>query len=451
MFRTILKVIYFAFAFFIAIISYMVTYQGNIYDVLNDRAQGYIEDENYDQLGRMFGGIFNSDERIDGSLDQYQNEKVRIQLYEGTTEANYTYYVKDKDDKGKEIELAKAYHAYDKAYYLYLFDVEFETSNVEGSDKKLTNKTAITFYNEEGKSYDYLLTNTSSINQDSFRGTPRDKYESVLNGSRDLNSFAKNWGFYSVIIDETLVEAVQAKLNPESKLVGFNIKNNDGKLVYNDTISFNFDFEATAESTFYTDTQVLYDAYDKLMPLYDKHKNGEISKDEYKKAYDEFNKTIEPFDKKLKEGGFPSYLQSFTQKELVPGWVMWKTMGQVLLFVVLIFVVYLLLFKFRQVAATLSKLWGKITGKNKGESTKKPKINGYNKKGTTEMRVKPEAMRKSDDTEVLDVKSLDSKLEDEPNNYLKDNTTAEVKDAEIVEDAADEAIDSEDTNPKENK
>ena len=411
MFKTILKVIYFALAFFLSIITYMVSYQGNIYDVLFERANGYIEKGDYDQLSRMFGGIFNSDERIDGSLDEYHNDKVRIQLYEGTTEASYTYYVKDKDSKGKEIDVQKTYHAYDKAYYLYLFDVKFDTANVSGEDNKLTNKTSISFFNEEGQEYKYLLTSSSTINADNFRQMPRDKYESVLNGNRDLNSFAKSWGFYSVIIDETLIEAVEAKLNPESPIVAFNINDNEGKKLYSSNVAFDFSFEATAESSFYSDTQILYDAYDKLMPLYDKHKNGEISKDEYKKAYDEFNKTIEPFDTKLKEGGFPSYLQSFTQKELVPGWVTWKTMGEVLLLVLAIFVVYLLLFKFRQVSASFSRLWGKITGKKPEPKAKGPRPS-YTKGNTPEMRVKPEAMRKhEDDNEVVDAEVVTTEVE----------------------------------------
>ena len=349
MFRTVLKVIYIGLSIFIGMTMYMGTYQSNGFQAILDRANGYIEEKNYDELARMLGGLVNKDEVI--TIDP-ATEENQILLYEGTTLSSYNTFkeVADKKDQYETIENI----IFNDAYFLLVVNPSFENSNVSGD--KVTNKSSVVFTTSESdKTYEYKLIQNSEVNKDFYKEFPKTLTEAVLSGSRDSISLEKAYGFYSIIFDKTIISTIEGELG--GKIDGFYFTDNVGKEVANTRK----DFEFTFESNFFTDMEPLSVEYTTYIDAYLKNKNGDLDKKKFEEVSKKFQSFTEEFDKKISEN--PTYAKGFEQKELITSAVTWKTIGQLSIYALIVIILYFLFFKFQQVSAICRNIYYKITGK----------------------------------------------------------------------------------------
>lgn len=340
MLKLILKIAYFAFAVVLAIIVYMLAYQTSAYDHVVGKLSSYASEKDYDSVCRMFGGGL-----LDGNeIVKIENEKFDLVIYEGVAENNISYTVVE-DEK----EVTKSHHTFNKIYHMFILNSDINTQNVTTQDS-VTNSTAIRFYSADGY-YDYKFDISSEVNKDLYIEKPSNVKETLLNAERVASNYYDNWGIYYFNFNEETVGFIEEEL--ASDIIGFNLVDGASKTLLDDNeqckLSFNF------ESTFFTDVKVLYDAYQKFIPIYDAYHADDIKEDEYNAAYDVFIDETEEFEADLDSGKYPNYLESFTQKELMPSIIIWKSIGIVALFVVCVAILYILIFKFAWIKSIVTR------------------------------------------------------------------------------------------------
>ena len=342
MFKTILKVLYFSFAAVLAVVIYMMSYMTNLQNYWISTLNTYVQNEEFDSLARWFGGLHNSEEIAANT----SSDKLNIHIYEGTNyvDETYTYYITQNEEAVAKTE---RYHSYDKAYYIFLTDCNFSTQQETAGDQMFTNKTGLVFFTEEGKQFEYLFIQSPTVNADTYKLKPESKSEAVLYGSRDLLTFEETYNLFYLFLDENIVSAIYDVLGSESKITGVNVSTGLGELLFAENIAVDFDFE----SQFYTDINPVLEAYDEYIPVYDSY-NSEDSKystEEYEAAQKAYNEKCDIVSSKIEDGTFPSYFQPFGKKTFTPTSLIFKSSGVVVLFVVCVFIVYFLLFKFQTI------------------------------------------------------------------------------------------------------
>ena len=189
MIKTIFKVLYISLAVVLTIVVFVFNYQSTTITQIKDALNGFVNREEYYNVARMCGGLYDSNpiisiqnddkfdnryaNKIEGVINLYNTEirnqedpektinkstiiednKFDMVVYAGTKDVTNTYY-----NTGDEGNLEKAkYHKYDFTYYIYLFDVSFSISDksAKRNGKKITvNDSGIRFYSGE-ESYDY--------------------------------------------------------------------------------------------------------------------------------------------------------------------------------------------------------------------------------------------------------------------------------------------------------
>ena len=420
MFRTILKVIYIGLSIFIGMIMYMGTYQTNGFQAILDRANGYIEEENYDELARMLGGIVNQDEVI--TIDPATKEN-QILLYEGTTLSSYNTFkeIANKKDQYDTVENI----IFNDAYFLLVINPTFESGNVSGENK--TNKTSIAFTSGDKEPYVYNLVQNSEVNKDFYNEFPKTLSDAILNGARDSIKLAEAYGFYSIIFDKTIISEIERELG--GKIDGFYVTDNVGKEVSNTRKNFEFTFE----SNFFTDMAPLVDEYKIYIDAYLKNKNGDLDNKKFEEVSKKFQEFTEGFDKKISEN--KTYAKGFEQNELITSAVTWKTIGQLSIYALIVIILYFLFFKYQQVLAICKNFYYKITGK-------KSKINPIktNNKSTT-MQPKANINRKPIVKNIADIKEENTEIKKESINIEDDKSI----------DTNENSIDTKDEDIEENK
>ncbi|MGM9970286.1 MAG: hypothetical protein ACI35S_07820 [Anaeroplasma sp.] len=327
MFKTILKVVYVAFAVVIAVFVYMMSYQVAAVEGFMNKLNNFIAEEDYDSVVRMFGGLFNSEE-----IARAENDYTTSLVYEGTIEAYYNYYTIDGEN-----EVTNTYHSYDKAFYFYLFNPTFNTQNV--SSDVVTNSSALRFYAGDSY-YDYQFVITSNVNSSSYIAKPSTLKETYLNSKRDKITEKGTTGFFNFVIDEKTIEFIQEELG--GTIDSYNIIDGKSDIVFESNISIDLD----TETQFFNDISSVFEAYKEFIPIYDGYNNGSITKAEYQAGLSAFNEKTDELDQKLADGTFSTYYVGFTQSELISSSLVWRSIGIVALYALCIVIIYILIFKF---------------------------------------------------------------------------------------------------------
>ena len=207
--RTILKVLYVAFGIVIAFVVAIASYNVNAYDHIVSLTNDGIKTKEYYKVAMVHGGVLDKD-----SLITEQNSKLDMAIYPSFTLSSYSYTENDETVK---------YEQYDKSYYIYLFDLKFDTglSDVE------VNKSALRFETSSGKYFDYLFVIDSNTNSNSYVKNPISLKEAVINSERNAFERYDAWGFIGVTLTETIYDCIATELNnePISKI---SVIGNDG-------------------------------------------------------------------------------------------------------------------------------------------------------------------------------------------------------------------------------
>jgi hypothetical protein len=393
MIKTIFKVLYISLSVVLAIVVFVFNYQSTTITQIRDSLNGFIKREEYYNVARMCGGLYDSnpiisiqnDEKFDNAyankmedvIDLYNTEinphpetpktinkstiiednKFDMVVYAGTKDVTKTYY-----NHGDEDNLEKAkYHKYDFTYYIYLFDVSFSISDKSAkrnNGKKITvNDSGIRFYSGE-ESYDYYavisddyyhfvgLTDAGLPDYNTnYMSKPDNLQDMFISGGRNMFDSYDQWGFYDFSISRDSVYAVNKLLGGDDDnnvITSFAILDRDGKEVENSKTNFTFAFD---EEFFADDNAgIIYKAYEEYNLVAD---NDDSSDSDISDAEDVFRDTAKVFDDNMKEGLYPTYFKAFDKSNIVnTSTVVWKSILVTVLFVFSATVVFILIFKF---------------------------------------------------------------------------------------------------------
>lgn len=237
--RTILKVLYVAFGIVIAFVVAMASYNVSAYDHIVELTNEGIKSKEYYKVAMVHGGVLDKD-----NLIAEQNSKLDMAIYPSFTLSSYSYTENDEAIK---------YEHYDKSYYIYLFDLKFDTglSDVE------VNKSALRFETSSGKYFDYLFVVNNDTNSSSYVKNPSSLKEAVINSERNAFERYDAWGFIGITLTETIYEAISNELNnePISKI---SVIGNDG----DNNVVASYDVDLSF------DNQELYDRAQPLLDIY---------------------------------------------------------------------------------------------------------------------------------------------------------------------------------------
>lgn len=317
------KVLYFGVMVIIGMLFYTVSYNSNQYNYIYDLAQNAINNENYDELPKIFGGCFDTNEII-----HEKEEEVEVLVYPGTSSSDSTYI--DESEKEQRVLV------YEESYYLYLFNSKFSYLNIT-NEETVSNKTAIRFNGSNG-SYDYYFVVNDSVNSDIYKAAPKTLKELVLNSTRDLVTSNSNWNFININITKTMIELIEAEIGD---ITGFDLINNEGDSVY--TCSAAFDFS----EQFFTDVEPLIENYTQYLDNYLAGKND---------AVEIFNEWYTPWQEEFSENSSQTgYSFRYEDDELVPSKVLWQTIGMMGLYVLCVLILYVLFFHFNDIRRIFSR------------------------------------------------------------------------------------------------
>ena len=391
MIKTIFKVLYISLAVVLTIVVFVFNYQSTTITQIKDALNGFVNREEYYNVARMCGGLYDSNpiisiqnddkfdnryaNKMEGVIEFYNNEiresedpektinkstiiednKFDMVVYAGTKDVTNTYY-----NTGDEGNLEKAkYHKYDFAYYIYLFDVDFAISDKyqsrAGEKKKTVNDTAIRFYAGD-KTYDYFAVIDSDYYHSvglpegtnpktNYLSKPENLHDMFISGQRNMFESYDKWGFYDFTIAQDSILAVNEELggnNDNNVITSFSILDRDGKEVENSKVDFSFAFD----EEFFQDgnAKIIYDAYKDYNEVADK---DESTDKEISDAEDAFKIEAQEFDDNMKAGLYPTYFKAFEKDDIVKtSTVVWKSILVGALFIFSATVVFILIFKF---------------------------------------------------------------------------------------------------------
>lgn len=392
MIKTIFKVLYISLAVVLTIVVFVFNYQSTTITQIKDALNGFVNREEYYNVARMCGGLYDSNpiisiqnddkfdnryaNKMEGVIEFYNNEireskdpektinkstiiednKFDMVVYAGTKDVTNTYY-----NTGDEGNLEKAkYHKYDFTYYIYLFDVDFAISDgsaqIKGKKTK-TNNAGIRFYAGEEKfdyyavidsDYYHLVGKDESDNpiyKTNYLSKPENLQDMFIYGQRNMFESYDKWGFYDFSISQDSINAVNKELggNDDNKVItSFSILDRDGKEVENSKVDFSFAF--TEEFFQDGNAKIIYDAYETYNNIADK---DESTDKEISDAEDAFKVEAQEFDDNMKAGLYPTYFKAFEKDDIVKtSTIVWKSILVGALFIFSATVVFILIFKF---------------------------------------------------------------------------------------------------------
>lgn len=374
------KVLYIGLALVIGIMIGVVGYSSNQFNHIYDLAKNAIEEKNYAEVPKIFGGCFDTH-----SIVEDQSDQLDIVVYPATSMTDLTY--------GEE---EQRYLKYEEAYYIYLFEPKFTYINVSTSDSTTENKTAFVFSSANGSSVTYPFVANDSINDTYYVEKPTTVTEAVLNQERDLTSTQSNWGFMFFTVTKTMLDEFQSQTRED--ITSLQILNNEGNPIFTADIPLNF------SQPFFKDVEPLIINYNDYLDVYVTGENVDEAEQEFSDFYNLWLQ--EEFNEKKEEKG---YTFRYEDKVLSPGSLIWKTFGMLVLYIVAIALFYILIFHFNWIRKIFSRdTYRDFSSKRKG--TKEPVKHGpyLVKKQTPSLEDSPED-KQEDVFSKTDMKTEESK------------------------------------------
>ncbi len=353
--RLFLKIVYAAVAVVFGVFIAIIFYQSNVYQEIHDKTVTWLNNGDYENIGRLYFGYFDSKPLFEDS------SLAELKIYASTQEETFYYYtLKDGAEAGSSRESdydKKIHHVYDYTYDLLLYLPASKKSNISMLNRsvgdKVLNGLSVRFYDSKlNKSYDYKFEVTSSINTDDYINRPNTEEDAALHGSRNYKSgFYDSWGFYRIHLNQFLINTIN-KVN-NMNVDSFNITDTSGNNVYETNFTFDFSFE----QQFFKDIAPLHKAYADYINIYndynyDNNKAG-ISKEAYDTATEKFKTDLDSW--KTTSANYPTYLTAFAQSDVVSSTPIWKTVGMMALYLLAIAILYIIFFEFKRVKSFIFK------------------------------------------------------------------------------------------------
>ncbi len=330
MVKNILKVLYVAFGIILAFIVYIVGYNANGYNHIQNLTNKAIEAKDYTEVAMIHGGCFEKNNLISEDSDV-----LDLVIFPSTTLSSVKYYTSEKD--------VDAANSYDNSYYIYIFNPTFETTNLKTTT--VTNGTGIRFKSANG-SYDYKFTLTEEVNRSEMLEKPNNVKDSILKGTRDLSKNYTNWNFYNFTLTESIIEAMSDSLNGE--ITALSILNSSSEEVFSIDVQLNF------SQQFFEDVKPLVEHYNTYIE--EVNSDDKEIKDAADEKFDQFylgDENTKGFEESFKEN--QNYTFRHPDNYLQPTKLVWQTIGILVIYLVCFALLYMLLFHFAFLKRLISR------------------------------------------------------------------------------------------------
>ena len=410
--KLILRVIYLSLAAIIMFFTSIVFFNTAKGDHILNLTNQCLVDKDYDKLQELFGGLYSSNSSV-----KKMDEKGNIIVATSGSERDVLIYP-------EEASKPTLYHKFIKAYNFYIMNSSFGTASVLENGKK-KNNVGIKFITDkkdtDGNAVTYLFpfVVSSEINSDVYKEKHTSFDDYWLNYTRNFVIDKTKYGFFNFQIYDETINLIKKKT--EANIVAFNVVDNEGKNVYAEDFNLAFNFD----EDFYAENQAgyVFKAYNDYLPYYDSYRYGsqytipnyiETSNEMYNNKTTAFNEAIDKFFADLKKGGVydSSIKVSLNESEIMTGDVIaravWRTIGIEALILLVIVVLYILLFHFRQFRDFIFRnekrtpIRAKVVNKEPEEQTNKFKYN----------QASNPKKKDSIDTKPVEVKETEESVED---------------------------------------
>ena len=322
--------------FFALAIGYL---QYNTYQVeyVNDLCEEHIKNNEFEEVAKMFIDCFDTKSIIEDSTDE-----ADIKIYPGMMSVN-AYYTENDN--------AKAYVMYEPIYHMFIFNSKFEFNNLTLDGGEYLNKSSIRF-NGDTKSYDYFLQVNSSYNNQYYVEEANSLSDAILNNSRTYVDSLDSLGFLTIDFSKTMLDLIKKEL--ESNINSISIVSNEGIELYTMKLAFNYDEQ------FFKDSDDLINFQNECLDKYEAATSDEERKNIVESAQNELSSWISS------NTGYDSTYFVRTGSYSTPASVIWKTVGSLVVFAIIVALIYILLFERK----LIKKLVFKITGRTMEDETK---------------------------------------------------------------------------------
>ena len=330
------KVIYIGIAVVIGIAVFLFGYNSNQMNHLVNLVDEAIENEKYEDVAKIWEGCFDTKSIVSNDKDNFD-----IVIYPATSQTDVTY--------GTD---STRYLKYEKAYYIYLFNMRFSYGSVNTGSGTNSNKAAIEFSNGD-QSYSYYFIANDTTNSSSYIANPMTKEEALLNVSRDLTSTIDAWNFLKVTFTETMIKKIESSIGGE--ITGISIKDSTGETQFTANVQMNFSQE------FFKDMEPLFTNYNIYLDAYLAANDDSAKIDAAANAFTEFYGDDKDTTKGWANTTFKEYetQKGYTLRYgndiLTPSKIMWQTVGIEALYLVVAALIYIMLFHFKAVRALFSR------------------------------------------------------------------------------------------------
>ncbi len=400
------KVLYVGVSVILAIVIYMVGYQSNQNNHIYELVSKNVSSGEYANVGRTLGGCFDTN-----SIVSENEEKLDLVIYPATTLTSSYQYGDQR------------YQHFETAYYIYLFKPQFSLWNTE--DEKAPNKAGIRFTASDGSSYDYYYLVNEDVNSNCYVSNPNTLEEALLKNKRQHIIYQKQHGLLFTIstFTKTQLNLIKERLNGNA-IDAISILDIRGEVVYTTNVQLDF------SQAFFTDIESFSTRFDEYVQTVNATSDSKEKKN-LEKEFSEFSKewqdnTFAPW---IDEKG---YTMRYDNNVLSPSSLIWRTIGMVALFGVVVVILYLLLFHF----AAIKRIFSRETYKDYGG--RGTYVNGQEIHNKKPSRKAPAEKSKAPVVEAEIVEDEPNETQEEPQQSAETETEEPVTPTEEEEGTNDE-------------
>lgn len=331
------KIMYFILVIAIGIAVYYVDYTNNQYKYTLGLVEEALQKENYVDVAKIFGGLFDSKSIVNYENDN--NDKIDLVVYPSTTLSQVNF----GEDATPDV-----YARYEKSYNFYLYKNKYDLATYTDEEKGANvNNSGIKFYSNENEYMYYFIVN-SEMNPMYYKENPFNFTEALLNDDRDYVTTFETVGFISISFTQIMLEEIVKQLG--GNITKVEVVDAKGNSVIQQNIKLDF------TDTFFVDCDDMIKRYDEVLAEVKKYENDEAKQEEISKNFEkEYNKWIEEFEKK----NHPTYTFGFDEEYLNPKSLRKKSIGALAIYLAITFVLYFIFFHRKLIKKLIYKIIGK--------------------------------------------------------------------------------------------
>jgi hypothetical protein len=328
------KIIYLMLATFIGLGVGYIEYQNEQTQHTLKLVEEALNDEEYVDIAKIFGGLFDSESIVDFKNDNVDN--VELVIFPGTTEVYASY-----GDEHNPTE----YRAFEKSYNFYLFKNNFDLASSKDDKGNNINHSGIRFISGD-KAFNYYFVANENVNAVMYEDDPDDVLEATLYNDRDYLTIFENVKFMSISFTETMIKGIVDELNGSIEKI--QIISSYDKVVYEYQNDFAF------EEKFFLDCGSMIEQYDSALKAYDNAKTDAERAEIQKEFNENYNSWIEDFNNM----NHPTYTFGFDKEHLTPPNLVKSVAIAVGIYLLCAILLYILFFHRKMIKRLFCKIFG---------------------------------------------------------------------------------------------